>query len=143
VLKHSNSREKAMRTKYKPTDNRGFTLIEITVAVFLLVMALLGLISTTAIVMKSNSLSPTMTTATTLVRDKIEELRNTGFGSIIAGGPETQETIYSRTWTVACKDQNYNNTACGSAVMKAIAVTVTWPWQGQNHTITLETIVAK
>jgi type IV pilus assembly protein PilV len=132
-----------MKTLHIPRDERGFTLLEITVAVFLLVMALLGLISTTVIVIKSNSLSPTMTTATTLARDKTEELRNTGFVDIAAGGPETQQTIYSRNWTVTCKDQNFNNIDCGSAVMKTVAVTVTWPWQGQNRTITLETIIAK
>lgn len=134
-----------MKTMFKPIDNRGFTLIEIMVAVFLLVTALLGLISTTIIVIKSNSLSPTMTTATALAGDKMEALRNTGFNDVVSGGPETVETIYSRTWTVACKDKNYNNENCWNSgtVMKTIAVTVTWPWQGQNHTLTLNTIVGK
>ena len=134
-----------MMILYKPIDDRGFTLLEITVAVFLLVMALLGLISTTVIVIKSNSLSPTMTTATALAGEKMEELRNTAFSGIVSGGPETVETIYSRSWTVACKDKYYNNENCWSSdtVMKTIAVTVTWPWQGQNHTLTLNTIVGK
>jgi Tfp pilus assembly protein PilV len=131
---------KALRT---PIGNRGFTLLEITVAVFLLVMALLGLISTTVIVIKSNSLSPTITAATTLARDKMEALRSTAFSAITTGGPEMQETIYSLNWTVVCKDGNDNTVGCDGAVMKTVAVTVAWPWQGQNHTVSLETIVAK
>jgi prepilin-type N-terminal cleavage/methylation domain-containing protein len=132
-----------MKTLYPPIDNHGFTLMEIMVAVFLLTIALLGLISTTVIVIKSNSLSPTMTTATALAGDKMEELRTTGFNGIASGGPETLQTIYSRSWTVACKDRNYSNNNCWDTdtVIKTITVTVTWSWQGQNHTVTLNTIV--
>jgi len=46
-----------MNSIYKPTGNRGFTLIEVLIAGFLLVVALLGVISTTVIIIKSNSLS--------------------------------------------------------------------------------------
>ena len=134
-----------MMILYKPIDDRGFTLLEITVAVFLLVMALLGLISTTVIVIKSNSLSPTMTTATALAGEKMEELRNTAFSGIVSGGPETVDPIYSQSWTVTCQNKDNSNTGCSDSavVMKTIVLTVAWPWQGQNHTVSLDTIVGK
>jgi Tfp pilus assembly protein PilV len=135
------------RTMFEGGNSHGFTLIEILIAIFLLVTALLGVISTTVIVIKSNSLSKTMTTATTLAKDKMEGLRNTSFNSIIPGGPEMKETIYSRNWTVTCKNGSGAvidcTTASSQVVMKTIAVTVTWPWQGQNHTVTVDTIIAK
>jgi type IV pilus assembly protein PilV len=123
-----------MKSIYKPIGNRGFTLIEILIAVFLLVTALLGVMSTTVIVIKSNSLSKEMTTATTLAKDKMEQLKNTGYDSL--AGTDTADSIYTRTWTV---------TPDGSpaAGMKTIVVTVQWNWQSAPHNVALKTIVAK
>ncbi len=58
-------------------NNKGFTLVEILVAISILGIALLGLVSVTVMVIKSNSFSKTMTTATTLADDKMEELKKT------------------------------------------------------------------
>jgi len=59
--------------------SQGFTLIEIMIAIFLLVVAMLGVISVTVMVIKGNSFSKTMTTATTLAADKMEELKNKAY----------------------------------------------------------------
>jgi len=135
-----------MKTMNKPIDNRGFTLIELLIAVFLLLTALLGVISTTAIVIKSNTLSKTMTTATTLAMDKMEQLKNTDY-SALAGGTDyakidstvqttsTAESIFTRTWTITI-----NSPAAG---MKTIAVEVQWNWQGVPHKVVLTTAVAE
>ena len=122
-----------MKSIYKPIGNRGFTLIEVIIAGFILVIALLGVISTTVIVIKSNSLSKTMTTATTLAKDKMEQLKNTGYNSL--AGTDTADSIYTRTWTVT--------DGSPAADMKTIVVTVLWNWQGAQHNVSLTTIVAK
>lgn len=115
----------------------GFTLVEVVAAIFILTIALLGVASVTVMVVKGNSFSKSMTTATTLAKDKMEELRRTDFADIASGGPETVETIYQRGWTVT-------DTVLGGLVAtKTIAVTVTWPWRGQNHTVTLNTIISR
>ena len=123
-----------MKSIYKPTGNRGFTLIEVIIAGFILVIAIFGVISTTVIVIKTDSLSKTMTTATTLAKDKMEQLKNTGYDSL--EGTDTADSIYTRTWTV---------TADGSpaAGMKTIVVTVQWNWQSAPHNVSLTTIVAR
>jgi prepilin-type N-terminal cleavage/methylation domain-containing protein len=120
-------------------EPRGFTLIEIMITIFLLVVALLGIVSTSVIVMKTNSFSKTMTTATTLAKAKMEVLKNTDYDSL-TGGTETVESVFTRTWTVT------NNTPATD--MKTIEVNVTWTWQaGANPDhpsfVNLRSIVAK
>ncbi|MBM4314038.1 MAG: prepilin-type N-terminal cleavage/methylation domain-containing protein [Deltaproteobacteria bacterium] len=139
--------DKAIKSMYKPSCDRGFTLIEIMIAVFILVIALLGLISTTVIVIKSNSLSKMMTAATTLAKDKMEPLKNTGYNDL-AGGTDycdkdstcqstsTANSVYTRTWTVSAD-------GVPAAGMKTIAVTVQWNWQGSPHNVPMSTIVAR
>ena len=118
-------------------NHKGFTLVEIMIAIFILVIALLGLISVTVMVVKGNSFSKTMTTATTLAKDKMEQLKNTDYGSL-AGNTDTAESIYTRTWTVSSDPPG-----SPAAGMKTIAVTVTWNWQGTPRNVTLQSIVAK
>lgn len=121
-------------------NKRGFTLIEVMIAIFLLAVALLGLVSVTTTVIKGNSFSETMTMATTLAKDKMEELKNTAYDNL---GPSTDYAssdgifgagaFYTRTATIGAEANN----------MKAISVTVTWNWLTLNHNVTLNTLRAK
>jgi len=128
----------------------GFTLVEIMVAIFILVIALLGLISVTVMVVKGNAFSKTMTTATTLAKDKMEQLKNTGYSSLVPGtytdyarvdstveATQTTGTVYTRTWTVPDPDNP------PPPNMKTIRVKVQWNWQSAPHNVTLRTIVAE
>ena len=84
------------------------------IAIFILVIALLGIISTTVMVIKSNSFSKTMTTATTLAKDRMEDIEEhqiRQFDSGIGVGYGRFNSI-TRTWTVT------NNTP--AADMKTI-----------------------
>ncbi len=117
---------------FYPAGNRGFTLIEIVIAVFLIVTALVGLTSTTVIAIKGNSFSKMMTTATTLAQDKMEELKNRSYTNISSGGPEVVQTSYTRSWTVATDSPATN--------IKTIGVTVAWSWQGTSHSVVLNSM---
>jgi prepilin-type N-terminal cleavage/methylation domain-containing protein len=135
-----------MKRNISRSGNRdGFTLIEVLIAMFLLVIAIVGLASVTVSVIKSNDLSKMVTTATTRAKDKMEELKNAGKTQAgydgLANGGDTVETIYVRQWTMG---------AVGAAApdndmtkMKKITVTVTWMWNGKSHTVTLDTIISK
>ena len=104
---------------YNDKKNNGFTLIEVLVAVFLLTVALLAAAAVTTTVIKGNFFSQTSTTATTLAKDKIEELKATAYASL-SGGTDawnadgtSSGTYYTRTWTVTITEP------------KTITVTVT------------------
>ena len=123
---------------------KGFTLIEIMIAIFLLAVALLGLAAVTTSVIKGNSFSQTLTTATTLAKDKMEDLKAatyttatqnasmwTGTDYASADGavpPSATGSYYTRSWTAP------------GANTKTITVTVTWSF---GRTVELKTIRAR
>jgi len=122
-----------MKPVYRPAGASGFTLIENIIAIFLIVVAIVGLISTSIIVVKANSLGKTMTTATTLAQDKMEALKNTGYSNM-ASGSDTVQGLFTRTWTVTAD--------APAANMKTIVVSVVWSLQGSPHDVTIRCIVS-
>lgn len=119
----------------KGKKNKGFTLIEIMITVFILTVALLALASVTIMVIKGNSFSKGMTTATTLAKDQLETLKNTPYMNIndnpsyvsVTGFPG-----YERMWRVYT-----------SGNQKTIVMNVRWTWQGSYHTVILNNIIAQ
>ena len=116
---------------------RGFTLLEIVIAILILTVALLGLASLTSMIIKGNASNKTLTIATTLAKDKLEELRSKAYTDIPAG-PVTDTraangisagSFYTRTWR-----------STAGAQSKTITATVTW---AQGRTVELKTIRAK
>ena len=114
---------------------RGFTLIECLVSMAVFLIVIMGLSSTTVMVIKGNSFSQTMSVATALATDKVESLQNMGYDDVASGGPETWQTIYTRQWTVT------NNSPVSNT--KTIAVTVSWSWLGLIRNVTLTTIITR
>ena len=104
----------------KSQTYKGFTLIEVMIAVFLLTVALLGTAALTTTVIRGNFFSQVSTTATTLAKDKMEELKAMPYNSLPANGTDAWNSMgtasgsyYTRTWTVTGTDP------------KTITVTVT------------------
>lgn len=116
---------------------RGFTLIEVMIAVFLLAIALLGLAAVTTSVIKANSFSQTLTTATNLAKDKMEDLKAADYTALPAG-TTTDYAIADGTVQASATGSYYTRSwsAPGTST-KTITVTVTWP---TNRTVQLKTI---
>jgi len=115
----------------KVQDNHGFTLIEIIIAIFILVVALMGLAGVASTVINGNSFSKEITTATTLAQEKIEELKNTNYQNL--GDGTDSQSIYTRIWTIT-------QTATH---IKTIEVVVQWNHYGNSHDVTLRSIVTE
>jgi type IV pilus assembly protein PilV len=83
-------------------DERGFTLLEVMIALVVLSIGLLGLASLQIMAIKGNSFGQQMTVASTLAQNQLEQLRRTS--GALADGNDTvtdQNGItYTRTWTV-------------------------------------------
>ncbi len=105
-------------------NDKGFTLLEILVAVTLLTIGLLGVAGLTVGIMRGNIHSNIVTTATTLAQDRMEEIRKRGYDNVD---------------TTTFPDEDYNtitnfpfykrvtSIAVGPSVnMKTVTITVSW-----------------
>jgi len=124
--------KKRMVTQWR--DQKGLTLVEILVAIGIIAIAILGLVSVTVTVMKGNTFSKTMTAATTLASDKMEQLKKTSYAGL-ASGADTVQSLYTRTWTVTQDSPAAN--------MKTVVVTVQWTWEGVARNATVRSLIAQ
>ncbi len=80
---------------------RGFTLVEVIVAMIILVVGILGLAASAATVGRLTTLGVQQGRATNAAMSKLEELRSLGNCMTMAGGNDTWPGGFKRAWTVA------------------------------------------
>ena len=98
----------------KSINNKGFTLIEILIAICILGFGLLATAQMQAMAIKGNAFANKTTMGSTLAQNKMEELR--GLASPVSGA-DTEEG-YTRTWTVI------DNTPATD--LRTLTIRVTW-----------------
>lgn len=120
---------------------RGFTLLEILVALVILTLGLLGVAGLMAGIMQGNSFSNKVTTATTLAQDKLEDIRKLGF----RGTPATDTTVTENYNSIAgyrfYKRVTSIDVGNPSANMKLATVTVFW--DSDAHRVTATTYLGQ
>ena len=99
---------------------KGFTLIEVLVALVILTFALLALAGLMVTTTKNNAFGGHVTEAATFAQDKLEELRAIKWESLLDGNNTDQRggstgINYTRNWRVAT-----------SGSLKTITIEVTW-----------------
>jgi type IV pilus assembly protein PilV len=112
--------------------SRGFSLIEILIALVILSISLLALAALMVTTTQNNSFGGHLTEASTFAQDKIEELRVTPWALIIPNttgiDPKPFSNIpnyYTRTWTIA-QDATGN--------IRTVTITINWTDQ-TSHSI--------
>lgn len=140
----------------------GFTLLEVLFALTILSIALLGLASLTATVIRSNSFSGDFSTASALAQDKLEDLTNTSFNDTVLSDSNTDNNSASGLLSTTETDKEDSNNPIDengdpnnpgskytriwniwdvSSTRKDITVIVSWQdSRGNNKKITLSTI---
>jgi len=122
--------------------NKGFSLLEVLIGLVVLAIGILAIAGMQITAIKGNYFSGSLTQATILAQDKMEELKNTSYDSVTSGSdtktiPPGGGTTFTRAWNVV-------NT---TTTMKTITVTVTWTEAvggvGINRNVSFSTIRAK
>ena len=129
----------------KLTRSKGFSLIEVMIALVILAVALLALAGLMITTTKNTSFGGHMTEAATFAQDKLEQLRASPWTGIIAGADTVTTAMpgapgtgitYARSWTVAANpngDQRW------------VTITMNWtdPTKKTNHSISLRSVVSQ
>ena len=115
---------------WSPFSSKGFTLMELMIAMFILCFALLAMASFMGTLYKATNQDKQSTVGITLAQDKLESLKNVGFTNTIDGNDTGSQSglDFVRTWTI---------TTTGN--MKQIDVSVTIG----TRTITGQTVIAQ
>ena len=115
-------------------SNKGFTLIEIVVAIVMLTFGVLASASLTAALMRSNRGVTNRTRAVETLRLKVEDLQSQRYSDIVTGNDTATigGITFNRAWTVTPDSPAAN--------LKTVTLTVTWADRQGNHTITNQTI---
>ncbi|HKS05917.1 MAG TPA: prepilin-type N-terminal cleavage/methylation domain-containing protein [Gemmatimonadaceae bacterium] len=88
-----------MSTRRNRRARRGFTIIEVLIAVTILIVGVLGMIGTSAAITKMLSRGNRSNRAAFLAQERLERLMATPC-QLLANGTSTQAGVYSLAWTV-------------------------------------------
>jgi type IV pilus assembly protein PilV len=125
------------------TSRKGFTLLEVLIAMTLLAVGLLGTLGLTTGVIRGNFFSKNVSTATVIAETQLEEVHRRGYtGANTTNFPTGSELVtmggatFSRDTTITDNSPQAN--------MKKVKVKVTWSeGAAGNKEVLLETILAQ
>lgn len=116
---------------------KGFTLLEVMIALVILAVGLLGLASLQIMAIKGNSYGQQMTVASTMAQNQLEQLRRATGGLTNGNDAVTDQNgiTYTRSWTVTP-----NSPQSGAST---VLVTISWtgPTGTGVRSINIRTII--
>ena len=136
------------RLAVRGVSGRGFTLLEVVVAMLLLVLVLGGLMALQIRSVRSNTFSNCLTVASSLARNQIESLRassSADWDGLVDGtftepvsdtdlDTQSVRMAYTREWKIETDPDGR---------MRRVSVTVSWNQDGIPHRFDASTKIAK
>ncbi len=118
--------------------SKGFSLIEVLIALVILSISLLGMASLMSTATKYNASGGRLTEATTFAQDKLETLRIAPWTQIVSSAAAdaitgSTGTSYARSWVVV---PNPDDT------LRAVTITVSWN-DGVDHSVGILSAIAR
>ena len=117
-------------------SERGFTLIEVLVALSIMSLGMIGILALQKAATSASGYSRRATEAAVLAEDRLEEMRTLplstvtdGTDTVDASGVANDEGLFTRAWTLAVADE-----------IATITVRVQWNESDGAHAITFRTM---
>ena len=118
---------------------KGFTIIEVIIAISVLTVGILAVSSMQVSAIRGNAFASRQTEGTTIALDRLEKLMSLSYGDTdLAAGSHTAPSPSSRyivVWNVS-DDSPLNNA-------KRVIVTVTWTGHGVQKNLSVERIIPR
>jgi prepilin-type N-terminal cleavage/methylation domain-containing protein len=119
--------------------SRGFTLLELLIAIVILAFALLGLAGLHVVSVQGNSRATQITEATTLAQNQLEQLMATPFATLVGLGA-TNSNVVGATGVTYTIQRNVIPDASGSRA--TVNVTVTW-FEDTTHSVNVNSVISQ
>ena len=119
--------------------SRGFSLIEILIAIVILSISLLALASLMVTTTQNNSFGGHMTEATTFAQDMLERLRVSPWENVVSNADQVTGSTginYDRNWVVSPNPTSPDDT------LRTVTMTINWN-DKVDHSITLLSAISK
>jgi type IV pilus assembly protein PilV len=120
--------------------DKGFTLIEVMVAMLILLISMMALLWALSIAVEHNLKNQMMDEAVRIAEDRMNTLRGAAFAGLSDGSAVVARSFrnfavqFTVRWTV--ENLSTNNS-------RALRVVVTWNWKGMDHQHAITSIVSK
>jgi type IV pilus assembly protein PilV len=114
-------------------NNKGFTLVEILVAIVILAVGVCGIAALQTKNVRGTGFNKDASIATGLVQKKLEDLKNSDFDSVVSNTVGVADSGMTVSWNVATTGTAPNR-------YKDVTATVTW---GANKSISCYTIITE
>ena len=120
---------------FNTRNNKGFTLIEVLIAMVILSIGLLGTAALITGIINGNKVSNRITTATVLAQDKMEEIKRIGYSS-----ENEPRAVLSSPYNNYEREVTGLDVESPAANMKTVTVTVYWE---SSKSVSLQTILSR
>jgi type IV pilus assembly protein PilV len=121
------------------TNSRGFSLIEILIAIVILSISLLALAALMVTTTQNNSFGAHMSEATTFAQDMLERLRVSPWANVMSGADQVTGSTginYDRNWVVSPNPITPNDT------LRTVTITINWN-DKVDHSITVLSAISQ
>jgi prepilin-type N-terminal cleavage/methylation domain-containing protein len=121
--------------------SRGFTLIELVVAILVFALGITGIMKMHQASVQSNNFSMQLSQAMNVAEDKMDYLRGLGLNnnSMSVGAHNTPDVVamgvpYTITWTVVNTPNTFNRS-------RTVSMRITWQQKALGHRFDLQSIM--